>query len=48
MRRPEELLAKCFVDHPDDIDLEVIAHVEGLEVRDEPLTGCEADRKSVV
>lgn len=42
MRRPEELLAKCFVDHPDDIDLEVIAHVEGLEVRDEPLTGCEA------
>lgn len=42
MRRPEELLAKCFVDCPDDIDLEVIAFQGGLEVRDEPLVGCEA------
>lgn len=42
MRRPEELLAKCLVDHPDDIDLEVIAFQGGLEVRDEPLVGCEA------
>lgn len=42
MRRPEELLARCFVDHPDDIDLEVIAFQGGLEVRDEPLVGCEA------
>lgn len=42
MRRPEELLANCFVDHPDDIDLEVIAFKEGLEVRDEALDGCEA------
>lgn len=42
MRRPEELLARCFVDHPDDIDLEVIAFQEGLEVRDKPLVECEA------
>lgn len=42
MRRPEELLAQCFVDCPDDIDLEVIAFQGGLEVRDEPLVGCEA------
>lgn len=42
MRRPEELLAKCFVDSPDDIDLEMIAFQEGLDVRDEPLVGCEA------
>lgn len=42
MRRPEELLANSFVDHPDDIDLEVIAFQEGLEVRDEQLAGCEA------
>lgn len=42
MRRPEELLAQCFVDCPDDIDLEVIAFQGGLEVRDEPLAGCEA------
>jgi hypothetical protein len=42
MRRPEELLARCFVDCPDDIDLEVIAFQGGLEVRDEPLAGCEA------
>jgi hypothetical protein len=42
MRRPEDLLAKCYVDTPDDIDLEVIAFEEGLVVRDEPLAGCEA------
>lgn len=42
MRLPEELLAQCFVDCPDDIDLEVIAFQGGLEVRDEPLVGCEA------
>ena len=42
MRRPEELLAGCLVDHPDDIDLEVIAFQGGLEVRNEPLVGCEA------
>lgn len=42
MRHAEELLANCFVDHPDDIDLEVIAFQEGLEVRDEALVGCEA------
>lgn len=42
MRRPEELLAQCFVDCPDDIDLEVIAFQGGLTVRNEPLVGCEA------
>lgn len=42
MRRPEELLAECFVDCPDDIDLEVIAFQGGLKVRDAPLVGCEA------
>lgn len=42
MRRPEELLAECFVDCPEDIDLEVIAFQGGLEVRDAPLVGCEA------
>lgn len=43
MRRPEQLLAQCLVDHPDDIDLEVIAFQGGLEVRDQPLVGCEAN-----
>lgn len=42
MRRPEELLERCLVDSPEDIDLDVIAHEAGLEVRDRPLTGCEA------
>lgn len=42
MRRPDELLAKCYVDCPDDIDLELIAFQEGLDVRDEQLVGCEA------
>ncbi|MCU4119123.1 ImmA/IrrE family metallo-endopeptidase [Variovorax sp. N23] len=42
MRRPEELLERCYVDSPDDIDLEVIAFEAGLEVRDRALTGCEA------
>lgn len=42
MRRPEELLERCFVDSPEDIDLEVIAYEAGLKVIDKPLTGCEA------
>lgn len=42
MRRPEELLAQCLVDCPEDIDLEVIAFQAGLEVRYEPLEQCEA------
>lgn len=42
MRRPEELLARCYVDSPEDIDLEVIAFEAGLKVRDRPMTGCEA------
>lgn len=43
MRRPDELLAHSFVDHPDDIDLDVIAFQEGLEIKDKPLVGCEAN-----
>jgi hypothetical protein len=42
MRRPEDLLARCYVDSPDDIDLEVIAFEAGLQVRDRAMTGCEA------
>lgn len=42
MRRPEELLERCLVDTPEDIDLEVIAYEAGLKVVDKPLTGCEA------
>ncbi len=43
MRRPDELLARSFVDHPDDIDLDVIAFQEGLQIKDKPLVGCEAN-----
>ena len=43
MRRPDELLARCFVDHPDDIELDVIAFQEGLVIKDKPLVGCEAN-----
>lgn len=42
MRRPEDLLSRCYVDSPEDIDLEVIAFEAGLQVRDRPMTGCEA------
>lgn len=42
MRRPEELLDKCLVDCPEDIDLEVIAFQADLQVRDEPLLEGEA------
>lgn len=42
MRHPEELLERCLVDSPEDIDLEVIAFEAGLKVIDKPLTGCEA------
>ncbi len=42
MRRPEELLAKCLVDRPQDIDLELIAFEAGLQVRDAPIDRGEA------
>lgn len=53
MRRPEELLARCLVDSPQDIDLELIAFEAGLQVRDAPVERGEASlvgygRKGIV
>jgi hypothetical protein len=53
MRRPEELLARCLVDSPQDIDLELIAFEAGLQVRDAPVDRGEASlvgygRKGIV
>jgi hypothetical protein len=41
-RRPHQLHEATFVDSPQDIDVELIAFQEGLEVRSRPLKDCEA------